>query len=208
MRRFALATIPMLLLLGCTRHDEDSSKVIAALTEKLESAEKKLAELEDVVKKHEDARRERLRDPEHRAADWALANGGDLVVRVDDRTVDVHTGGELPIAHFQILEMKFKSNHKIDDGGLDALKGLSHIRTLDLFDTKIGDAGLAYIAPLTTLEGLTLRETQVTDAGVARLTRLTNLQLLDLVGTKVTSTMAKKLQTALPRCKIDTVDKK
>ena len=208
MRRFAFALVPTLFLIGCTRQDEESSKIIAALKDKLETAEKKLAQMEDVVKKHEDARRERFRDPDHRAADWALANGGDLVVRVGDRALEVHTAGELPAEHFQILQILFKSNHKIDDAGLEALKGLSHVRTLDLFDTKIGDAGLTYIARLTTLEGLTLRETPVTDVGAAQLVRLTNLKLLDLVGTSVTPAMATKLQIALPKCKIDTVDKK
>jgi hypothetical protein len=156
----------------------------------------------------EEARSERLQDPEHRAADWALANGGDLVVRVEDRTVEVHTAGELPTEHFQILQMQFKSNHKIDDDGLRSLNGLSHIRTLDLFDTRIGDAGVAHVVPLTSLEGLTLRDTRVTDAGAAKLTRLSNLKLLDLVGTSVTQGMARTLQRALPNCKIDSVDKK
>jgi hypothetical protein len=208
MRRFAFALVPTLFLLGCTRQDEESSKIIAALRAKLESAEKKLAEMEVVVKKHEDASRERNGDPDRRAADWALANGGDLVVRVGDRALDVHTAGELPRDHFQILQILFKSNHKIDDAGLEALRGLSHVRTLDLFDTKIGDAGMVFVAPLTTLEGLTLRETSVTDLGAVKLTRLTNLKLLDLVGTSVSPTMAKRLQIALPKCKIDTVDKK
>jgi Leucine-rich repeat (LRR) protein len=208
MRRFALATIPTLLLFGCTRHDDESAKALATLKSELDAAKKELAETKSALRTMEDALRERLSDPEHRAADWALASGGALVVRVGDRPVEVRTAGELPTEHFQILQMQFKSNHKIDDDGLKALKGLSHIRTLDLFDTKIGDPALASIAQLTSLEGLTLRDTQVTDAGVAKLTRLSNLKLLDLVGTSVTPAMARTLQTLLPKCKIDTVDKK
>ena len=208
MRRFAFAMIPTLLLLGCTHRDDDSGKALAALKNELEATKRQLAETKSLLRKMEEAHSERLQDPEHRAADWALANGGDLIVRVEDRTVDVHTAGELPTEHFQILEMLFKSNHKIDDDGLKALKGLSHIRTLDLFDTKIGDAGLAHVTPLTSLEGLTLRDTRVTDAAAVYLTRLTNLKLLDLVGTSVTPTMARTLQKALPFCKVDSADKK
>ena len=208
MRRFAFATIPTLLLFGCTRQDDESARTIATLKGELDAARQELAETKALLRKMEDAGRERLQDPEHRAADWALANGGALVVRVGDRPVEVHTAGELPTEHFQILQMQFKSNHKIDDAGLQALKGLSHIRTLDLFDTKIGDAGLVHVVPLTTLEGLTLRDTRVTDAGVAKLVRLSNLKLLDLVGTGVSPTMGRTLQKALPTCKIDTVDKK
>ena len=207
MRRFLLATIPMLFLLGCTRHDDDP-KTVAALKDEIESLKKELTDTKTALKQMQDTQRERILDPEHRAADWALANGGDLIVRVGDRPVEVRTAGELPTEHFQILTMKFKSNHKIDDAGLAALKGLSHIRTLDLFDTRIGDAGMAHIAPLTTLEGLTLRDTLVTDRGAVKLTGLTNLKLLDLVGTSVSPAIAKRLQKALPKCKIDTVDKK
>jgi hypothetical protein len=207
MRRFAFATIPMLLLLGCTRHDDDA-KTVAALKDEIESLKKDLASTQATLKQMQDLQRERVLDPEHRAADWALANGGDIIVRVGDRPVEVRTAGELPTEHFQILEMKFKSNHKIDDMGLASIKGLSHIRTLDLFDTRIGDAGIAHIAPLTTLEGLTLRDTLVTDYGAVNLTRLKNLKLLDLVGTKVTPAIANTLQKALPNCKIDTIDKK
>ena len=58
------------------------------------------------------------------------------------------------------------------------LKGLARLTCLDLSQTKVGDAGLDHLKGLTNLRSLTLYSTDVTDGGV------------------------KKLQTALPNCKI------
>ena len=53
------------------------------------------------------------------------------------------------------------------------------------------------------LKGLDLSRTQVTDAGLDHLKGLTKLQLLDLRGTQATDEGAKKLQQALPNCRIE-----
>ena len=53
------------------------------------------------------------------------------------------------------------------------------------------------------LKGLDLSRTQVTDAGLEHLKGLTKLQSLDLRGTQATDEGAKKLQQALPNCKIE-----
>ena len=52
------------------------------------------------------------------------------------------------------------------------------------------------------LWGLDLFDAQVTDAGLVHLKGLTQLQELYLVDTKVTDEGVKKLQQALPNCKI------
>ena len=50
---------------------------------------------------------------------------------------------------------------------------------------------------------LFLHGTKVSDAGLEHLKGLTQLQQLDLNGTKVTDAGVKKLQQALPNCRIE-----
>ena len=69
--------------------------------------------------------------------------------------------------------------------------------------TFIHDADLACLKPLTTLESLGIHCNDVTDAGLANLYGLKNLKHIDLTGTQVTPEGVKKLQAALPYCRID-----
>jgi Leucine-rich repeat (LRR) protein len=91
---------------------------------------------------------------------------------------------------------------KITDAGLEHLKGLTQLQELNLSSTQITDAGLADLKTLTQLQKLDLSCTQATDAGLVYLEGLTQLQELNLWGTKVTAEGVKKLQKALPNCKI------
>ena len=67
---------------------------------------------------------------------------------------------------------------KITDKGLGALRRLARLRTLGLSGTAITDAGLEHVKALGTLRFLDLSETKVSDGGV------------------------KRLQEALPNCRI------
>ncbi len=71
-----------------------------------------------------------------------------------------------------------------------------------LENTQITDAGLEHLEGLTKLEGLWLNGTQVTDAGLVHLEGLTKLEYLYLWNTQITDEGVKKLQEALPNCKI------
>ena len=93
---------------------------------------------------------------------------------------------------------------KITDAGLVYLKGMQKLKLLGLSGSKITDAGMAHLKGLTKLEGLDLKGTKVTDAGLAHLNLkgLRNLGYLVLRNTYVTAAGIKKLQQALPHCKI------
>ena len=67
---------------------------------------------------------------------------------------------------------------------------------------RVYDAGLEHVKGLTKLERLGLIGTRVTDTGLEHLKGLNNLRDLDLRHTKVTDEGVKKLQQALPKCKI------
>ena len=57
------------------------------------------------------------------------------------------------------------------DAGIEHLKGLTALQTLELGQTKVADAGLEHLKGLTALQTLYLGGTQVTNAGVAELMR-------------------------------------
>ena len=89
----------------------------------------------------------------------------------------------------------------VTDAGLRHLKGLKKMEDLYLSSTKVTDSGLEYLKDMTRLKSLKLNH-KVTDAGLVHLKGLTNLKSLDLSSTKVTDAGVKRLQAALPKCKI------
>ena len=82
------------------------------------------------------------------------------------------------IAKLNNLRRLILSGSRVTDAGMVQLKGLTRLMCLDLSQTKVGDAGLEHLKGLANLRSLTLYSTDVTDGGV------------------------KKLQKALPNCKI------
>ena len=91
----------------------------------------------------------------------------------------------------------------VTDGGLEHLKGLTHLTKLKLFRrTNVTDAGLEHLKGLTNLEELRLSGTQVSDAGLQHLKGLKSLLWLILEDTDVTDEGVRNLQQALPKCHI------
>jgi hypothetical protein len=74
---------------------------------------------------------------------------------------------------------------------------------LRAFDNiSITDAELVHLKGLTNLQEINLCCTQITDAGLVHLNRLVSLKRLYLIATQITDAGVKKLQHALPNCKI------
>ncbi len=113
------------------------------------------------------------------------------------------------------------SNADITDVGLTRLEYLPQLQELKLDCTQIGDAGLEHMAGLTQLRVLVLNDaagvfhagTQITNVGLFHLQRLTHLQRLCFLSygitnvklLRVTAAGWKKLQEALPNCRIEEV---
>ena len=91
---------------------------------------------------------------------------------------------------------------RITDQGLRQLRGLHKLKSLHLDDNGISDAGLPALAGLTGLEKLYLDQNPVTDKGLEQLRKLTHLKRLGLCLTKVSGAGVRKLQAALPKCRI------
>jgi len=104
------------------------------------------------------------------------------------------------------LQQLFLGGARITGPGLVQLKGLTNLEHLSFREGiqrgGINDAGLAHLKGLTKLRSLDLFKNRVTDAGLAHLKGLKNLRHLDLGGAGVTAAGVKKIQQALPNCKI------
>jgi uncharacterized protein (TIGR03067 family) len=92
---------------------------------------------------------------------------------------------------------------KITDAGLKNLDGLGQLIHLFLDGTNVTDAGLGYLNKLPKLRFLNLNHTKITDAGLEHLKGMSHLELVGLNDTKVTDEGVRKLQQALPKCKIE-----
>jgi len=103
------------------------------------------------------------------------------------------------LTNLQSLEL---SASKVTGRGLTNLEGLTKLDSLDLSASDVSDAGLDHLKRLPKLQSLDLSFTHLTDVGLDRLEGLNQLRLLNLSGTEVTTEGVRKLQQALPKCKI------
>jgi hypothetical protein len=93
-----------------------------------------------------------------------------------------------------VLQM---ANPDVTDATLEYLKGMSHLKELDLNGTRVTDAGLATLKGLPALETLRLRGTKVTDAGFRdSLAGMESLKQLDLRETQVSRDTVKAWREA------------
>ena len=108
----------------------------------------------------------------------------------------VHLRG---LTELKTLEL---DHSRITGAGLSHLKELAKLERLSLRKSRLTDAGVEHAGGLSKLRSLDLSYTKITDVGLEHLRGLTNLRLLDLPNTKITDEGVKKLQQALPNCKI------
>jgi hypothetical protein len=122
----------------------------------------------------------------------------DGVYNVDDKWLSYLKG----LSRLEVLTVP---HPEITDAGVGHVSGLRNLKHLNLSHTSLSDAGLQYLTQLERLERLELEDTKVTDRGLQHLTGLERLQVLNLGGTRVTAEGVKRLQQALPNCRIETV---
>ena len=101
--------------------------------------------------------------------------------RVADLTAQRGDGPGKPI-----IGLKISHRHRrLDKDLLAPLKGLKHLRSLEIDCGEIDPAGLASLADLTGLQNLKLSLFEVTNAKLAGLKGLTRLRTLDFWGPEV-----------------------
>ena len=118
---------------------------------------------------------------------------------VGDENTDATPAAERVETHEQAIAAIEKLGGKVN---FDEKSLNRPVVSVDLNRTKVTDEELLHLKALTKLEYLNLDGTKVTDSGLVHLKGLTNLQTLNLDFTKVTDEGVKKLQTALPNCRI------
>ncbi len=88
------------------------------------------------------------------------------------------------------------------NAGLEQLGELSQVTNLWINESNVTDAGLKSLKRLNGLRKLNLyRADNITDAGLEHLMGMTQLREL-VLGHAITDDAVKKLQQALPNCKI------
>lgn len=106
------------------------------------------------------------------------------------------------LAELRTIQRLTEEGSQLTDDGLKHLAPLTGLTVLNLGRTKVTDTGIKHLAALTQLGTLVLDGTEVSDAGVDTLAGLKKLTTLQLKGTLITEAGLKKLQAALPGCKI------
>jgi hypothetical protein len=101
------------------------------------------------------------------------------------------------------LECLLLVSTKVTDAGLEHLKGSDKLQSLILMGTLVNGAGLEHLKGLPQLHYVNLGETKINDAGLEHLKGLSQLRQLYLGGTNCTPEGKKRLQQALPKCRID-----
>jgi internalin A len=84
------------------------------------------------------------------------------------------------------LEGPWHERARMDGACLAYLRGLTHLKGIELRGVRVSDADLANVAGLSGLESLDLDLSGVTDAGLAHLASLTNLQRLRVMSPAIT----------------------
>lgn len=100
-----------------------------------------------------------------------------------------------------VIRIRLDGPH-ITDRELKCLEGMTHLHTVDLFDTRVTDDGLRHLSGLTNIKWLDLESPHVTDSGLLHLRGLTNLHTLLLTCQHVTKTGVKDLERELPQVRI------
>jgi serine/threonine protein kinase/Leucine-rich repeat (LRR) protein len=124
-------------------------------------------------------------DADRGAAQWALAMGGVVRIRVAGKERQPTEAKDLPTEAFQTFDIRVHEKNRADDPGLAKLKGLRHLTELSLVNRPVADAEMAHLSDLTALQRLNLHRTGVGDAGVAHLKDLKSLVVLVLNRTEV-----------------------
>ncbi len=149
---------------------------------------------------------------DRKAAEWVLNSGGKVMVwegagepepldplpvlefadwyahtRPAEREVTNPRDLPLPNRKFVVTRVHLRGcGPRVNDTGLEILKGLKHVVWVDLFETNITDAGLVALKGMTDLTLLNVQRTGVTDQGLQHLCGLTNLTALSLNDVAVT----------------------
>jgi hypothetical protein len=133
--------------------------------------------------------------------------GNEVFEHVDEVMLIGHVG-DAQFASFeefkQVRAIAMATDGNVTDQGITHLDGLSQLRTLIIDgNTHVTDAGLGRLAKLPQLEQLDLMSDAITDAGLDNLRGQNHLKKAWILGPRITDAGLKRLEQALPNCRID-----
>ncbi len=112
------------------------------------------------------------------AAKWALAIGGQVVVKGHEQPVT--SDKELPDEPYECVRIDLSGNDRVTADGLAYLRGLSSLVELNLSNSSVTDDGLQHLGRLPRLTVLNLSHTSLTGSGFAQIHSLPALRSLYL----------------------------
>jgi len=117
---------------------------------------------------------------------------------------DVSDTGIAHLTDLPRLRYVHLSRSRISDESLRLFGGMHQIEELSLEGNRITDNGLEHLKNLSTLKTLNVKldDTHITIAGLAHLQALTNLQVLGIHRTEVTLEGVKRLMKQMPKLRI------
>jgi hypothetical protein len=95
-----------------------------------------------------------------------------------------------------------RDRSRVTDAAFAKIERLTELRVLGFWEAEVTDAGLQHVQALKGLQQLVLQHMPITDAGLEHLRGLTQLKQLVLASTWGTDQGVKRLQQALPDCRI------
>jgi hypothetical protein len=119
-------------------------------------------------------------EPDRRAAEWALKQGGEIELELDDERQLVHLAAALPEGPLHLTGINL-SGRRIFSTEMNNLDGLRELESLNLsgnwnITSSVSDSSLAHLADLTSLQKLDLSFSAISEDGVVYLRNLTNLR--------------------------------
>lgn len=130
--------------------------------------------------------------PDRRAAEWVLSIGGRLELRgvPSSAGFSIRNIQQLPDEPFQVSRVHVAQLSGVTDSGLNNLRGLQKLITLNAWDTAITDQGLANMTddgrqPPPILGDLQISRTKVTETGLGYFRGSSHLDHLEISGAKV-----------------------
>jgi hypothetical protein len=95
----------------------------------------------------------------------------------------ITNAGLAHLAHMSQMEVLGLRNAAITS--LESLRGMTHLKSLDLDGSSVGDAAMEIVASFRNLQEVRLSKTRITDTALGNVCALPELRFLDLHGTSI-----------------------
>jgi hypothetical protein len=167
-------------------------------------------------------------DPDRKAAEWVLRNGG--WVQVDGETRGIKAADDLPKGAFRLTGIHIIDNRNMSGADLSVFQGCKHLtciefdgsdvgdnqvahfkhctglRVIDLGNTEVGNDGFVHFKGFKNVVELDLEATRVDDDVVEQIKGYARLTIIDLRETAISAKGITEIKMALPKCRFEPLE--